>query len=97
VLRAVHVEVTPLGALTALVAANVGGALRLTPGNVGVFQGSLMLALAPFHVPADAAFAAGLVLQAVQTLPVLAAGTWLAGADALRGARADASAVEGRS
>ena len=60
--------------LLALVIANVGGAARLTPGNIGVLQVSFALAAAPLRVDAPGAVAASLLLQAVQVLPVLAAG-----------------------
>ena len=64
--------------------ANVGGTLRLTPGNVGVIQGAVVLGLAPAHVPAAQAVAAGLALQAVQVLPVLAVGIALLGRHGVR-------------
>jgi hypothetical protein len=65
--------------LSALVAANAAGLLRLTPGNFGVLQGSLILTMEQFGVPVASALAAGLALQAVQVLPVLAIGIGLAG------------------
>lgn len=71
-------------ALTGLIVANLGGILRLTPGNVGVLQASLVVAALPFGIHPDAAVAAGLALQGIQVLPVLAIGVLIAGADALR-------------
>ncbi|MEO6058327.1 MAG: hypothetical protein ABIQ49_16000, partial [Gemmatimonadales bacterium] len=68
----------------ALVLANVGGILRLTPGNVGVLQGAVVLALAPLGVEAARAVAAGLALQAVHVLPVLVIGIALVGRHGLR-------------
>jgi uncharacterized membrane protein YbhN (UPF0104 family) len=76
---ATDVAVTPTLSVLALVLANVGGALRLTPGNVGVVQGAVVLALHPLGVPAARGVAAGLALQAVQVLPVLAIGIALLG------------------
>jgi uncharacterized membrane protein YbhN (UPF0104 family) len=58
----------------ALLLCNVGGAARLTPGNIGVLQASFALAAAPFGAGAAPALAASLVLQAAQVLPVIAAG-----------------------
>lgn len=71
VLSATHVTGSPIVALVALLAANLGGVLRLTPANVGVFQASLVVGLAPFGVDASTAVLAGLVLQAVQVPPIL--------------------------
>ncbi|MGH7631785.1 MAG: lysylphosphatidylglycerol synthase domain-containing protein [Gemmatimonadales bacterium] len=71
-------------ALAALVAANLGGILRLTPGNVGVLQASIVMGLLPFGVAADRALAAGLALQAVQVVPVFAAGLAIAGGAVFR-------------
>lgn len=78
------VPVTPTLSVLALVLANVGGILRLTPGNVGVLQGAVVLALAPLGVEAARAVAAGLALQAVQVLPVLVIGIALVGRHGLR-------------
>lgn len=83
-IAATGATVTPALSALALVLANVGGALRLTPGNVGVVQGAVVLGLAPAHVPAAQAVAAGLALQAVQVLPVLAVGVGLLGRHGLR-------------
>jgi uncharacterized membrane protein YbhN (UPF0104 family) len=81
---ATHVSTSATVSLAALVAANIGGILRITPGNVGVLQFSLMLGMVAFHIPEDQALAAGLVLQAVQVVPVLAIGVALVGAQGLR-------------
>jgi uncharacterized membrane protein YbhN (UPF0104 family) len=76
---------TPLAAsFAALLASNLGGIPKLTPGNVGVMQASFVLGLTPFGVPVERAVAAGLVCQAVQVLPVLLAGIGLAGWQGLR-------------
>jgi uncharacterized membrane protein YbhN (UPF0104 family) len=56
----------------ALIAANLGGLLRLTPANLGVMQAAMVAALLPFDVPIEHAVAAGLALQAIQILPILA-------------------------
>lgn len=58
----------------ALLLCNLGGAARLTPGNVGVLQASFALAAAPLGAGAAGALAASLLLQAAQVLPVIAAG-----------------------
>lgn len=76
--------VTPAISLAALVLANIAGILRLTPGNIGVLQGSLVLGMKVFEMPAVNALAAGLALQAVQVLPVLVVGIGLLGAQGFR-------------
>ncbi len=81
---ATHVSSSAAVSLSALVMANVGGIFRITPGNVGVLQVSLMLGMVAFHIPEDQSLAAGLVLQAVQVVPVLAIGVALVGAQGLR-------------
>ena len=55
-----------------LIVTNLGGVLRITPGNVGLLQATMVAALLPFGIPAERAVAAGLALQAVQVLPILA-------------------------
>lgn len=83
-IRATGAEVTPTLSVLALVLANVGGLLRLTPGNVGVVQGAVVLGLRPAGISAARGVAAGLALQAVQVLPVLAIGIGLLGRHGLR-------------
>lgn len=81
---ATHVSTSAAVSLVALVMANIGGFFRVTPGNVGVLQASLVLGMLAFHIPEDQALAAGLALQAVQVLPVIAIGVALVGAQGLR-------------
>jgi uncharacterized membrane protein YbhN (UPF0104 family) len=83
-IAATHVAVTPAVSLATLVAANLAGILRLTPGNIGVLQGSMVLGMRAFQIPAADALAAGLALQAVQVLPVLIIGFAIAGRRGLR-------------
>jgi glycosyltransferase 2 family protein len=83
-IRATHIEITPVGALAALLAANLAGILRLTPGNIGVMQGSLIVAMRGFGVRPGDALAGGLALQAIQVLPVLAIATALVGRRGIR-------------
>lgn len=76
--------VTPAVSLAALVMANIAGMLRLTPGNIGVMQGSLVLGMQAFEMPPANALAAGLALQAVQVIPVLLIGIGIVGTQGLR-------------
>jgi len=70
----------PLAAsFTALIMTNLGGLFRLSPGNVGVTQAAMIAALLPFGVPAQESLAAGVALQAIQILPVLALALLLMG------------------
>jgi uncharacterized membrane protein YbhN (UPF0104 family) len=78
-IAATHTPVHLSISLSTLVAANAAGLLRLTPGNFGVLQGSLILVMEQFGIPAASALAAGLALQAVQVLPILAIGVALTG------------------
>jgi putative heme transporter len=76
--------VTSVVSLAALVMANIAGILRLTPGNIGVLQGSLVLGMRAFEMPPAHALAAGLALQAVQVIPVLLIGIAIVGAQGFR-------------
>lgn len=76
--------VTPAVSLAALVLANIAGLLRLTPGNIGVMQGSLVLGMRAFEMPPANALAAGLALQAVQVIPVLLIGVGIMGTRGFR-------------
>lgn len=78
-MRAVGIHVPLIASLAAIVAANLGGLLHLTPGNLGVLQAGIVVVLGAFGVAAADALAAGLVLQAVQTLPPILIGVALAG------------------
>ena len=79
VLRATHVPVSLAASFTALIAANLSGLLRPTPGNVGVTQAALVVGLLPFGVAPEQAVAAGLALQGLQVLPVLFLGAMVTG------------------
>jgi uncharacterized membrane protein YbhN (UPF0104 family) len=70
-LLATGIPVSPAASFTALLAANIGGALRLTPANVGITQASIAVGLLPFGVKPAEAVAASVILQALQVLPVL--------------------------
>jgi putative heme transporter len=86
--------VTPAVSLAALVMANIAGILRLTPGNVGVMQGSLVLGMQAFEMPPANALAAGLALQAVQVVPVLLIGVGIVGIQGIRKLLAQRVAIE---
>ncbi len=83
-IAATGAAVTPTLSMLALVLSNVGGVLRLTPGNVGVVQGAVVLGLRPAGIPASQGMAAGLALQAVQVLPVMVIGFALLGRHGVR-------------
>jgi glycosyltransferase 2 family protein len=84
VLRAAGLGLPVSASLTALLAVNIGGVGRLTPGNLGVTQAAMVGALLPYHVAAERAVAAGLALQAIQVLPVLCLAAALVGWTGLR-------------
>jgi uncharacterized membrane protein YbhN (UPF0104 family) len=85
VLRAAGLHLPVVASLTALLAVNIGGIGRLTPGNLGVTQAAMVAALLPFGVVADRAVAAGVALQAIQVLPILALAASVVGVRGLRG------------
>ncbi|MGN6393820.1 MAG: lysylphosphatidylglycerol synthase domain-containing protein [Gemmatimonadales bacterium] len=83
-IAAAHAHASPAASGLALLLSNLGGVFRLTPGNVGVVQGAVVLGLAPAGVPVARAVAAGLALQAVEVVPVLLIGAVLLGRDGVR-------------
>lgn len=72
--RAVHFDLSLAGSIAALLAANVGFALRVTPGNVGVFQLVYAMTAAAFGMNKDAAIGVAVVLQVQQMLPIVLLG-----------------------
>jgi putative heme transporter len=83
-LAATGIPTTPASSFTATLASNIGGALRLTPGNVGITQAAIAVALLPFGVNPAEAVAASIVLQALQVLPVLGLSLLVVGWKGLR-------------
>ncbi len=84
VLRATHIDARPAASFTALIAVNLGGIIRFTPANVGVMQAAMAGALIPFGIAAERGVAAGLALQAIQVLPILAFALAVAGRSGLK-------------
>jgi uncharacterized protein (TIRG00374 family) len=64
--------------ISAILAVNVGFALRATPGNVGLFQFMYAATAAAFGLDKERAVAVALLIQAQQILPVTALGVALA-------------------
>jgi uncharacterized membrane protein YbhN (UPF0104 family) len=83
-IAASHAAGTPASSMLALLLSNLGGIFRLTPGNVGIMQGAVVLGLAPAGVAVGRAVAAGLALQAVQVIPVMLIGIAILGRHGLR-------------
>jgi uncharacterized protein (TIRG00374 family) len=73
--RAVGLHIPVTGAVAAVVAVNLAGVLRATPGNVGVFQIMYTLALLPYGVPHSVALTAAVLVQLVQICTALLAGS----------------------
>jgi uncharacterized membrane protein YbhN (UPF0104 family) len=95
VLVATHVSVSPAASFTALVAANLGGIIRITPAGVGVTQVAMVAALSlQFGVTPEQAVAAGLALQALQVLPVIFLGAVLTGWRLTETARAEEESLQ---
>ena len=77
-------NVTPALSVLALVLSNVGGILRLTPGNVGVVQGAVVLGLRPAGIEASRAVAAGRRAPGRPGAPRAAVGVALLGRHGMR-------------
>ncbi|MEP6690254.1 MAG: lysylphosphatidylglycerol synthase transmembrane domain-containing protein [Gemmatimonadaceae bacterium] len=78
VARAAHLPLPLVGSVCALLAANIGFLMRVTPGSVGVFQFIYALTAVGFGVEEDAAVAVAVLLQTLQVLPVTLLGVALA-------------------
>ena len=76
--QAAHFPMTPVATIAALLAVNLGFALRATPGNVGVFQAAYAAAAVAFGLDRNQAIAVAFLIQAQQILPVTLIGVALA-------------------
>lgn len=76
--QAAGFDLSIVGTITAILAVNLGFALRVTPGNVGVFQAMYALAAVAFGMPRELAVAVALLIQAQQIIPVTLIGVGLA-------------------
>lgn len=76
--RAAHLPMTTVATIAALLAVNLGFALRATPGNVGLFQAAYAATAVAFGLDRDQAIAVAFLIQAQQILPVTLLGVALA-------------------
>ncbi len=76
--RAAHFPMTTVATVAALLAVNLGFALRATPGNVGLFQAAYAATAVAFGLNGDTAIAVAFLIQAQQILPVTLIGVALA-------------------
>lgn len=92
--RAAGFSMPIAGTVAAILAVNIGFAVRVTPGNVGVFQAIYAMTAVAFGMDADVAVGVGLLIQTQQILPVTVIGL-LAAPDATRISAASPSAAGG--
>jgi hypothetical protein len=76
--RAAHFPIPLVATVSAILAVNIGFALRATPGNVGLFQFMYAATAAAFGLDKERAVAVALLIQAQQILPITALGVALA-------------------
>ena len=76
--RAAHFPMTTVATVAALLAVNLGFALRATPGNVGLFQAAYAATAVAFGLDKDQAIAVAFLIQAQQILPVTLLGVAMA-------------------
>jgi uncharacterized protein (TIRG00374 family) len=76
--QSAHLPMTLVSTIAALLAVNLGFALRATPGNVGVFQAAYAATAVAFGVDRDQAIAVAFLIQAQQIIPVTLLGVALA-------------------
>ena len=81
---------TPVTSLLALLVVNASFLVRLTPGNVGVFQLLYTLAATWAGLDRDAAVAVAFLITAIQYIPVMIIGLLLAPSLVTRGAQVPA-------
>jgi uncharacterized protein (TIRG00374 family) len=68
--RAAHFPISVVGTIAAILAVNIGFAVRTTPGNLGVFQMMYAMMAVGLGLDRDEAIAVALLIQAQQILPV---------------------------
>jgi uncharacterized protein (TIRG00374 family) len=76
--RAAGFDLPLVGTVAAILAVNLGFAIRATPGNVGLFQMMYAVTAAGFGMDKDQAIAVAFLIQTQQILPVTALGIALA-------------------
>jgi uncharacterized protein (TIRG00374 family) len=76
--RAADFNITLVGTVSALLAVNLGFAIRATPGSVGVFQALYALTASAFGMDSDQALAVAFLIQTQQIIPVTLIGVALA-------------------
>ena len=76
--QAAHFQLSMVGTVAALLAVNVGFAIRATPGNVGVFQMLYAATAVAFGMGQNRAVAVAFLIQTQQILPVTILGIALA-------------------
>ena len=72
--EAVGLHIPIVATVAAVVAVNLAGFIRATPGNVGVFQVFYALAVTRFGFPQEKAVAAAVLIQSVQLVTVIISG-----------------------
>ena len=92
--RAAGFPISMTGTVAAILAVNIGFAVRVTPGNVGVFQAIYAMTAVAFGMDADVAVGVGLLIQTQQILPITLIGL-LAAPEATRLTAASPSAAGG--
>jgi uncharacterized protein (TIRG00374 family) len=93
--QAAHLPMTTVATIAALLAVNLGFALRATPGNVGLFQAAYAATAAAFGMDQNQAIAVAFLIQAQQILPVTLIGIALAPEFIFRKAKRRASDAPG--
>jgi uncharacterized protein (TIRG00374 family) len=76
--RAADFDLSLVGTVAAILAVNLGFAVRATPGNVGVFQAMYAATAAGFGKDSDKAIAVAFLIQTQQIIPVTLIGVALA-------------------
>ncbi len=76
--QAAHFPITTAQTTAALLAVNLGFAVRATPGNVGLFQAVYAATAVAFGLNGNQAIAVAILIQAQQILPVTLIGVALA-------------------
>ncbi|HWG54611.1 MAG TPA: lysylphosphatidylglycerol synthase transmembrane domain-containing protein [Gemmatimonadaceae bacterium] len=74
VARAAHLPISLAGSVLALLAVNLGLVVRVTPGNVGIFELAYAAAAASQGAPAAAAVGVGMLIHLVQDVPTIVLG-----------------------
>lgn len=78
------VPLSPIQVLFVFVAATLGGAIAVTPGGLGTYEGAIVLALGTFGYPAADALVLAILMRIATNIPAVPVAIWFLASSGLR-------------